>query len=207
MGWEVNNVQGSGDKPPPCTNTYKGKLILMGGGACVWSDIRALEAILPRDKAHHAAVNDIGQYWHFELTHWFTLHPGYMTGWRTFREGHGYGRGRPVWTHSFQTVASNRYKNIDFYWDMSFGSGTSTMFGIFCAFAMGYTQIILCGAPMDNSGHFFDDPDLRCPEFEGPAEKMSWNLEKNRLFKGRVRSMSGNTARWLGVPDKGWLGV
>ena len=68
MGWNVNNVQGWGEKPPPCVNTQKGKLVIMAGGACVWSDIETLEKILPRDKAQHAAVNDIGQYRHYELT-------------------------------------------------------------------------------------------------------------------------------------------
>jgi len=89
MPWNVNNVQGWGDKPPPCVNTYKGRLVIMGGARCVWNDLAALEKILPKEKAHHMAVNDIGQYWHHELTHWATLHPGYMRGWRAFRYGHG----------------------------------------------------------------------------------------------------------------------
>lgn len=205
MGWELNGLSGWGENPPRVVNNFSGILVLLGGARCVWEDVKRLEDILPRNNCQHMAVNDIGAYWHHELTHWVTLHGAYMSGWRNFRMGHGYGEGAHVFTHSFSVPSGTRHKDIDHWWDIDFGGGTSSMFGVVIAFGLGYSKVILCGIPMDKSGHFFDAPWYITPELEGHSEKTVWREAIRDRFINKVKSISGNTRAWLGEPTEEWI--
>lgn len=205
MPWDLNGLNGWGDAPPRLAGNFSGPLVILGGARCVWNDVKFVENLLPRERCHHMAVNDIGAYWHYELTHWVSLHPMYMSGWRKFRMGHGYGNGAHVFTHSFRMPSGNNYPDIDFWWDIDFGGGTSGMFGCFVAFGLGYSKVILAGIPMDGSGHFFDAPWYKTPELEGHSEKTVWTEAARGRFNNRVKSASGNTRDWLGEPTEEWL--
>ena len=119
--------------------------------------------------------------------------------------GHGYGTGAHVHTHSFASPSSVRHREIDLFWDISFPGGTSGMFGCYIGLAMGYSKIILAGIPMDGTGHFFDPPWVGTVELTQDAEKIVWTQAANGLFRGRVKSMSGNTRKWLGEPTEDWI--
>ena len=204
--WKRNGIEGWGEQAPPLCDNFSGVLVIMGGARGIWDDLREIEAsIIDRDHCQHMAVNDIGQYWHHELTHWVTLHGNYMRGWREFRMGHGYGNGGHVFTHSFAAPNSRQWPEIDHWWGISFGGGTSGMFGCYIGLALGYKKLILAGIPMDGTGHFFDPPWVKTTELTQDAEKIVWTGAANGLFRDRVKSMSGNTAKWLGTPTKEWI--
>lgn len=206
MTWQQNGVKGHNPAPTLLGN-YNGPVVVLGGGRCVWSDVVAIEKILPREECLHMAINDIGQYWHHELTHWVTYHPGFMPGWIRFRREHGYGNGNHVHTHSVATPEHrNRYPAIETWWDFEgFGGGTSGLLACAIALALGFSRLILCGVPMDGSGHFFDPPWVNCTEFATDPEREVWTQTRDRWFHDRVRSMSGNTGKWLGAPTEEWL--
>jgi hypothetical protein len=63
--------------------------------------------------------------------------------------------------------------------------------------ALGYDKIILAGVPLDDSGHFFDIPDVRT-SFNALNIKLEWQEADRFYLKGRVKSLSGNSAKWLG---------
>ena len=75
----------------------------------------------------------------------------------------------------------------------------SSVFGaIYVGLAVGFERIILCGCPLDNTGHYYDPPGMET-RFE------EWTLDYlhtvgREAFRGRVLSMSGNTAKILGSP-------
>jgi hypothetical protein len=209
--WEVNGIKGEGATPPHVAGQYSGLLIIMGGAECVWADLQGIARLFGKEfgpkweddvipGADYMATNDIGAYWHGRLTHWVTLHPRYMGGWREFRNGHNYGGGIGVEVHSMQ---SN--KAVDNVWGITNVGGSSGLFGCKVALALGYQKIILAGTPIDNSKHFFDAPWYSGVPLGGGPEAIVWQQAKREEFKNRVKSMSGRTKEWLGPPTIEWL--
>lgn len=162
----------------------------MGGGACVWEDFAKVRPW----GGEIMAVNDVGQYLHEPLRHWVTLHPEYMAGWRYFREKHLYSAGYDLTCHAQKVNAS-----INTVWGIENIGGSSGLFGCFLGLMMGYEQIVLAGVPMDSTRHFFDPP-WYGGELGDRANEIVWTEARDRYFDGRVKSLSGRTAKWLGKP-------
>jgi hypothetical protein len=64
---------------------------------------------------------------------------------------------------------------------------------------LGYEEIVLAGIPMDNAGHYFDPPWV-ATDLADSAVATVWREARDRVFDGRVKSLSGNTRDWLGAP-------
>lgn len=178
---------GGADPHPAKLGTRRGPLLILGGARCVWDDYAKVRPW----KGETMAINDVGQFLHEELAHWVTLHPEYLPGWRFYRERHGYPRG--VTTH-----APKAREGVDIVWAYSDVSGTSGLFAVNVALMLGYTEVVLAGVPMDGTGHFFDPPWVEQSDF-GRPEAIAWGRAQD-YFAGRVKSLSGNTRRWLGAP-------
>ena len=73
------------------------------------------------------------------------------------------------------------------------GHGTSGLGAVYVGLGMGYDEIILCGIPMDGSGHYFDPPSKTTNYVSGM--RFWQNLPK---ISRNVKSMSGNTKELLG---------
>lgn len=146
-------------------------------------------------KGEIMAVNDSGMHLHDRVRHWITLHPEYLPGWLAYRMGHNYGQGIRPTTHS------NKSKpDVDKVWRVDNVGGTSGLFACFIGLMLGYTEIVLAGVPMDNSGHYFDPPWYRS-DFEDGAIRSVWKQAQHNYFAGRVRSLSGYTRTLLGPPE------
>jgi hypothetical protein len=205
MGWNRNGICGWGDKPPAAANQCSGLLIVLGAAAGVWDDVRRLKQDLSPGPCAHLAVNAIGMFWPGELAHWVTLHPDYMVPWRGVRRAYRQIDEPGIVTHAFGHPSQKRWPGIDCYWDMDFGGGCSGMFGCCVGLACGYSRIILCGMPMDDSPYFFGDHENRNKVFLQHSETCAWQTAIDRFFNGRVRSMSGRTRIWCGEPTKEWI--
>lgn len=183
------HLGGMGEAPSRL-GAFSGPLLILGGGRSVWTDY---EQVKPW-KGEIMAVNDIGAHFHERVRHWVTLHPEYMPGWKSYREGHLYGQGVPATTHS------NKAKpGIDCTWQVQNVGGTSGLFAVFLGLMMGYNEIVLAGLTMSNDGHYFDAPWYRS-DFEDGAIRQVWREARTNIFAGRVKSLSGNTREWLGAP-------
>jgi hypothetical protein len=88
------------------------------------------------------------------------------------------------------------------------GGGTSGLLACVVALGLGYDEIVLCGIPIDNSGHFWEQTGDKT-NFQREIVNSSGQIRgdgrrfwTNRLkeFDGRVKSMSGNTRLILGAP-------
>ena len=82
--------------------------------------------------------------------------------------------------------------------------GTTTMFGIYAGLCMGYYRIVLAGAPMDNSGRWYE-PAAERGKFDHAVHLWRWKQFAWRPWASFVRSMSGRTAEILQKPTLKWL--
>lgn len=180
-----------GGEPPPALGRDKGALLIMGGAACVWADYARLRPW----RGEIMAINDIGQFLPEIVRHWATLHPEYAAGWKQYRAGHCLGEGLPVAMH-----APRHRPGVTQVWELGNLGETSGLFACFVGLMLGYDDITLAGVPADNSGHFFDPPWRQASGTDPRMSFQVWSWARDEIFCGRVRSLSGNTAAWLGEP-------
>lgn len=74
-------------------------------------------------------------------------------------------------------------------------SGSSALLGALGAMKEGYTKVVLCGCPLQGK----NDKNQLYESFQ-----RGWKKHSEKVT-GKVKSMSGWTAEFLGEPTKGWL--
>lgn len=173
---------------PSRAGRFSGPLLVLGGGRTVWDDYAKVRPW----KGEIMAVNDIGAHLHDRIRHWVTLHSEYLAGWVEYRNRHNYGDLVPAMTHSHKLKPG-----VDVLWPLSAVGGTSGLFACYIALLLGYDEIVLAGVPMTGDGHYFDPPWYRT-EFADRANEIEWKSAIRNIFDGRVTSLSGRTAEWIG---------
>jgi hypothetical protein len=155
------------------------------------------------------AVNDIGAYFRGRVDHLVSYHEAQLDPVRRLRYPNGC-HDAAVVTHSnlkrqFRPGKA-KWAPADIAWNMHQGAGgTSSMLAVMIALAMGCARVVLCGAPMDGTGHFFDPPWAETSRmFATSTQHTEWVQARGNWMAGRVRSMSGRTSDWLGQPTKEW---
>lgn len=76
------------------------------------------------------------------------------------------------------------------------GGGSSGLFAVRVALALGYGRVILAGMPLDDSGRFYDPPQIRKLDFA--SHYLDAWVKALPDFQGRVVSCSGMTKTLLG---------
>lgn len=181
----------------PIHPLYNGKgLVICGGARCVWED---LEPFCPHVRGggyHIMAVNDVGMHIPLDLRHWFSNSAQELSQWVECRRN---GYNRTVLTHSLRANPGI----VKYIWPWP-GHGTSSLNAVYTGLRMGYDPIILCGVPLDDSGHYFDPPWVKTNfAREVPANNENlkwWSNAAEKVFEGKVKSMSGRTRDVLGSP-------
>jgi len=181
--------------------TYPDKdLVICGGGRCVWED---LEPFCPHIRAggtHIMAVNDVGMHIPLDIWHWYSNCPRELSNWARARRP-GYNTGFK--THALKHASGASKTPAHFMWPFP-GHGTSGLNAVYVGLRLGYKQIVLCGIPLDNSGHYFDPHWVQSNfQREVPDKDRSlkwWSNAADNIFEGRVKSMSGRTRELLGAP-------
>lgn len=105
----------------------------------------------------------------------------------------------------FITHGNTSVTNVDYLWQFNPRMGRSAgLESCTVACALGYTKIVLAGCPANGTGHFFPDgrfiPGATVLDYGGDEHEKAWKLLNELVFKGRVKSLSGNTRKWLGEP-------
>jgi len=174
------------------------KTIILGGAACVWDDLAKAERLCDADCV--IAINDAGASHNGHLDHWVSLHPEKFDNWLRQRTARGLSPPGSIWFHKNVGEREVRRFGGEFRSLEDLG-GSSGLFAVRVALEVGATHVILCGVPMDpEQGHYFD----KKPWKEGRKYQAAWEKSRDEMA-GRVRSMSGWTARLLGEPDEVWL--
>jgi hypothetical protein len=166
-------------------------LAIMGIAQCLEDDLANLPEYEPYD--YMAIGVDCSDRIMFDIHHAATYHP------REFDEFHirrkKIGGNLDYYTHSHD-------KPADYVWPLvghTPYSGSSSFLGAQAAVGLGYQKIILCGCPMTGAN-------------ENPNKKTVYNIFQKgwvrhapTVLQGKVRSMCGWTAEFLGYPDEDWL--
>lgn len=84
--------------------------------------------------------------------------------------------------------------------------GSTALFAVYTALAMGYQNIILAGCPLDSKGHWFygDSPENTGPVWTGYSYQ-AWLEFAKDPEASRVRSLSGYTAQIIGLAERSWI--
>lgn len=171
--------------------------LVVGGAECVHRDLAALGGWTPDIVI---VVNDIGAIYPHRIDHWMSVHAGKFHeipdhpkgwGWLRQRKAAGGNADFTTWTNRHKAELADR---VIYGWNR----GSSGMSAVGVALELGADTVVLCGIPMDPTGHFFDkEPWVAC---EDHREAWTNRIEKMR---GRVWSMSGWTRELLGSPP--WI--
>jgi hypothetical protein len=171
-----------------------GDLLLIGSAAGVWEDLRRYEPI--HGKQDRMAVNDMMSHYPGRLDHGVTLHKDKLPG---FGFNQAYRASHEAWP-PMQTHSKYKHDWVKHVWPIHRDGGTSGLFGVFIGLLMGYDRVILAGIPCDDSPRFFDPPWQKHEQFGRETTHQEWLKARDRVFDGRVKSLSGNTKIWLGEP-------
>ena len=161
--------------------------LVLGSGACLWDDLRALgswgDIVL--------AVNEAAVAYPHRLDCFVTLHPEKLPKWTEERITRGGNADFETWTGMHkQDLAQHAIGG----WT----NGSSGMLAVGVALEKGATRVVLCGVPMNPEPHFWDPkPWPACATHRKP-----WT-DRLAKMQGRVFSMSGWTRELLGGPP--WL--
>lgn len=141
------------------------------------------------------AVNAAGREFNGPLDHFATMHPEMAVGWLEARRQNSLPMPKNLWC----PASARRDTRLPWRHAPSWG-GSSGLFGVAAAIEAGATRIVLCGVPLDGSGHF-DDPQ---PWKDALRYRAAWTCRRPQLIPV-CRSMSGWTRELLGAPSSDWL--
>lgn len=183
-------------------NTKSGGLLIAASGRCVWDDV--MQASVVADQFDVMVVNDMIMHWPYPFQH-------------AYSNDH-------VWLHKWLAARRPQHQKIDGLYDIHTcavgtgkehiwpwpGHGTSSLNAVYTGLALGYERIVLCGAPLDSSGHYFDPPWVQS-NFHNEVKDRDglpryWENAARKVFNGKVRSMSGRTQALLGGIDD-WMPI
>jgi len=173
------------------------KLIIVGSARCVWDD---LEKLLPIE-CDVMAINDMIMHYPYKIDHAYSNDFDMLNEWVAARRPMQKKLDGKVRKHCCFPCKDAEIHNVKAH-------GSSGLNAIYVGLELGYDEIIVCGVPLDNSGHYFDPSWVRTNfENEIPNKKRHgadqirfWSSAAEK-WGGKVKSMSGRTRDILGAPD------
>ena len=176
------------------------RALILAAAPCLFADARRALACGGFDAFY--VVNGAAMHWPL-ADWWVTGHPEDLPRWRREREAAGWPmppvvsaphKGRP-------TEGVDRWTDVRWP-DMPKHRITSTLLAAKVALEDGARRVVICGAPLDSSGHL--DPDApQDHDYHRYRQGLMWAALK--VFDGRVRGTSGYPAELLGEVTREWL--
>ena len=181
------------------------RLVIVGSGRCVWDDLQKLWPITD----DVMCVNDMIMFYPEDIDHIFSLHGNKLATWWAAR----FIPYKQRFTKIPKFHTANNEQNVPSHyrrWDFA-GGGTSGLAACFAGIGLGYDSIVLCGVPIDNSGHFWEAPwegtnfqrEIANAHGQIRGDGRRFWVNAKEKFNGRVKSMSGYTKKLLGSPYAG----
>lgn len=191
--------------PAGAVDSFSGRLIICASGRCLWDDLERVSKRFDGEVHDVMAVKQVGIHFPWPIRHWVGAHGERFQWMVPLRKDGYYFRGKvgevrgvhPV-KQGFNVHSDRPWPMVDKVWEVRKLTGTSTLFGVKVAMALGYDEIVLCGAPLDGSGRYYSAPSKPGDDLN-MATMQEWD-EYYHLMKGRVKSMSGRTRELLGEP-------
>lgn len=176
---------------PAIAGTRSGPALVCGAGRSLWSDLAAVSGL----RADVVAVNFVGFCLRDPPAHWASIDSDmfqFMLGLR-IDESRRWENGRLKCAAGIETHGMHAAPGVRHLWPLP-RDGSSGLFSVRVALGMGYAPVIVCGCPLDNSGHFYEQPDavpIEATDYTGYRE--AWEKAARVEFRDRVRAVSG----WL----------
>lgn len=187
----------SGMNIPDLADSYSGRLLIMGTGRCLWEDIERFVGVrdIAEDWADVMTVNDAVMYVPYPVSHAYSHDDPQLVHWVAGRRRRYQAMyDLDIIAHSVTEVETENVVEWPFP-----NTGTSGLGAAYVACALGYSDIVLLGLPLDDSGHFYDPPWIRS-NFSREENERRWIRARDEIFQGRVKSVSGRTRDILGKP-------
>lgn len=181
--------------PEDWLGRYEGKkIIVAGGGACVWDDLQRLGYRSDHPQWHVMAINDLIMHFPGPMEHAYSNDYKMLPKWIAAR--------RPNYVRLYGPPHAHSTGPHGTRWPWP-GHGTSALNAVYTALALGYRRVVLCGVPLDNGPHYWQAPWEECNftrevGIKTNGDMMYWQNAKEKIFKGHVKSMSGRTRDLLG---------
>lgn len=165
------------------------RIVVAGGAACVWDDLAAI----PDGWADcWIACNQIGTELP-RLDHWVTFHPEHFPKWEKQRVRNGHPADYVKWGRTYPYGVTPP-AGIDQYIEGWTGSSGLLATQVALKLRAPGAEIVLCGIPMDNRTHYYNERAWSAHE----SYRAAWVENARRLRS--VRSMRGWTRELLGAP-------
>ena len=166
--------------------------MIVGSGHTVWGDLIELQCPENQDIM---CVNDIVMHYPGRVKHFYSNDHEFIPKWLAARRAQLHKQfGAVDFVHT-----CNQGARYNWPWP---GHGTSSLGAVYTGLALGYDEIVLCGIPLDDGGHYFSPAKTNFLN-EVPVKNgvmKYWQTAKDKVFEGRVTSMSGRTRDLLGSP-------
>lgn len=184
---------------PQIAGHYKGgRIIVCGDAACIWNDLLVFRATTANGVGKGGwdvmTVNGLVSVFPGVIHHAYSNSATVLQRWIAARRDDYLGEfGLPWLSHSMQSGTACRWP-----WH---GSGTSGLGAVCTALALGYSEIVLAGMPLDNSPHNGEPPWRQTRIAREADDGEGWRLLRIPMDDTKlVRSMSGRTREWFGEP-------
>lgn len=178
--------------------------LVLGSASTVWADVDAALSLGEFDAV--VTCNDITVAWRGEIAAAASYHPECWALWLERRRRANLPAPARLFGHAeFNTShLRNHGAPIEYVESRLPGqvqTGSSGLFAVKVALEeLGHDRAVLCGMPLDERPHFFDQVRWRDPA----TYRRGWT-EALPAIRDRVRSMSGWTSRLLGRPSEEWI--
>lgn len=173
--------------------------IVAGSGRQFYAELAAAQAL---GRADVMAVNFAACFVEGPCHHVASLHYHHVGAYRDCRAG------LPHCDHQIvpETHGYREHPGVDRVWtewDTEEGRwGTSSLFAVRVALALGYERVILAGVPLDDAGAFYDPPGFPPnPAADYRTVRPAWRQAAKTWFEGRVTAVGQSwTAELVGAP-------
>lgn len=180
---------------PEIADTYQGReVIILGAGFDLWKEYDIARGILPGAEIMGVNNSLIGLEWQIrsekvKITHWVSLHP----------EHFWFG---DIWMKDMAiTHGVAEYPKTKIVWPLN-SDGSSGLVATKIALLLGYSRILLCGIPLDDTRRFYDHPDTTY-RMADPAIHQGWMDFVNAIGEEegkKIKSLSGFSQKIFGGP-------
>lgn len=185
----------------------EGKVVLVvGSGNSVWDDLANLDDLVDIRTFPVVTINDMGTVYPEPIAVYCTLHPEKFRMWQDKRNVNGLNTDYLAVTHERNDVVPDRFpyrvdRVVGHEWSDASGSGSSGLYAVKVALALGAARVVLAGVPLDANFNHFNDRQKwhECSMFQHTWEQVAPRLQ------GKVKSLSGFTKNLLGEPTFRWL--
>lgn len=172
-----------------------GRLIafVLGGADSLWTDLEQAHALAKPDLV--IATNNAGRDYPGAVDHWVSMHSDFLPMWAAKRAAAGLPPAGKFWS------AAHRQGGPPDMARIRSPGGSSGLLAVYVGLELGCTHMILCGMPMHQNGHHFDN------KAKWTEARQYWQAWERVLpvIRGRVKSFGGQTFHWLGCPTGEWL--